>query len=479
MYESKKILNLFDDILFLYNIENETVWANQFFYKKIDKMRVGCIKKIYNKMAINHKFKDLINDINFKDLKLNINNQICIYNISCKKADKNHILIKFNNKTNLIKKDKEIFKIKYIDPLTKLKNRRYLFDKFNKNSSSKTLLFIDIKDFKKVNDNYGHLLGDKVLKTIGKRLKKVIKKNDFVIRYGGDEFIVVLQNVSKERVIKKIVDRLISAINREMNIENINLNIIVDIGYSRYPFDSVNLNQLIDFADMAMYFAKKEPGKRVCAFDHKVLTQIKNKKILEFKIKDSIVKKDYNIKLKKINFYKSDYYEAYKLKIEFSNIKKLKNINLINDNNLKLKIDKILTKESIKKIKEINTYIFLRVSKVTLNSNEYYNFLKKYIKSKKIDTKYLVLDISKKNLTSNINNRLNKLKNLGIKISISNLEKDEIIFNKSNYDFLNIIHKNEISHKKDKIYNKKVLKDMNNLFQNFDRNIIFSFESNI
>ncbi|MGM0379133.1 MAG: diguanylate cyclase domain-containing protein [Bacillota bacterium] len=479
MYKSKKILNLLDDIFFIYNIKDEKIWANKFFYKKINKRKVKSVKDIYNLIAINHKFKDLINKINMKDLKLCVNNEVYIYKVSCKKVDKNHLLIKLKDKTNIIKKDKEIFKIKYTDPLTKLKNRRYLYDRFNKNISPKSILFIDIKDFKKVNDDYGHLLGDEVLKTIGKRLKKVIKENDFVIRYGGDEFIIVLQKVSKEIVIKKIINRLINTINKEMNIENVNLNINADIGYSRYPFDSVNLDQLIDFADMAMYFAKKESSKNVCGFDHKILSQIKNKKILEFKIKESIIKKDYNIKFKKINFYKSEYQKAYKLKIEFNNIKKLKNINLINDNELKLKIDKILTKESIAKIKNNNRYIFLRISNVGLNSNEYYNFLKKYIERENIDTKYLVLDILKKTLNKNINDRLIKLRNLGIKISISNLEKDEIIFNKTNYDFFNIIHKNNFSTKGNKIYNKKVLKNMNNLFENFDRNIIFSFESNI
>ncbi len=149
------------------------------------------------------------------------------------------------------------------DHLTGLFNARYLETYLSKaileateNQSDISLLFLDLDNFKKVNDTYGHLAGSSVLVKIGKMLKNCLKENDFIARYGGDEFVIILKNCNTENAIS--VAKLIHSKISSYNYRDIPLS--VSIGIASFPEHGSVAEEIIGKADKAMY-VKKVNGK--------------------------------------------------------------------------------------------------------------------------------------------------------------------------------------------------------------------------
>jgi diguanylate cyclase (GGDEF)-like protein len=151
-----------------------------------------------------------------------------------------------------------------IDDLTQLYNTRYcnqFLDNFLLERKDTrgiiSLVFLDIDFFKLVDDNFGHLVGSETLKIVGERMTRVIRKNDVIIRYGGDEYIVLLPNTDKKTA-SVIADRIRKEIGREpfYAFGNKKFNITVTLGVATYPNDAKSRDELIGKADRAMYEGK-------------------------------------------------------------------------------------------------------------------------------------------------------------------------------------------------------------------------------
>ena len=120
-----------------------------------------------------------------------------------------------------------------------------------------SLIFLDIDFFKLVDDNYGHLVGSETLRIVGGRLKRVVRSGDIVVRYGGDEYIVVLPNTDKKTAVV-IAERIRKEISKEpfYAFGNKKFNITVTLGVATYPEDAKNRDELVGKADKAMYEGK-------------------------------------------------------------------------------------------------------------------------------------------------------------------------------------------------------------------------------
>ncbi|MCL2102638.1 MAG: GGDEF domain-containing protein [Syntrophorhabdaceae bacterium] len=153
----------------------------------------------------------------------------------------------------------------YIDDLTKLHNIRYLnlvIDREIKRSERYqnifSVLFMDIDYFKRVNDTHGHLVGSRVLQEVGAVLKSCVRDSDTVIRYGGDEFVVLLVDTnSKEGIL--IAERMRKAVENELLAQSIGigLRLTVSIGIASFPEHATTKQHLLNLADQAMYFGKE------------------------------------------------------------------------------------------------------------------------------------------------------------------------------------------------------------------------------
>lgn len=155
------------------------------------------------------------------------------------------------------------------DTLTCLPNRR-LFEKFTNNllqtesDLEMALLFVDLDEFKSVNDKHGHDIGDELLVHFADIFRKCVRVEDMVCRFGGDEFIIVITQSNREMV-EDIVKRIIAEIRIPFVVNSLSLSITVSIGISVYPDSGKKIDDLIVMADRAMYLAK-EGGKNNFAF---------------------------------------------------------------------------------------------------------------------------------------------------------------------------------------------------------------------
>ncbi|AJE03204.1 GGDEF domain-containing response regulator [Geobacter pickeringii] len=160
----------------------------------------------------------------------------------------------------------------YIDELTGLFNYRYLdisldreLKRADRFGATVSMIFIDLDHFKRVNDTHGHLMGSKVLNEVGQLLKKSVREVDIVIRYGGDEFTIILVETG-ERGAATVAERIRRSIEGHTFLTDVDLGVklTASLGYACYPVDTQSKLELLELADQAMYQGK-EKGKN-CVF---------------------------------------------------------------------------------------------------------------------------------------------------------------------------------------------------------------------
>ncbi|MDB5802561.1 MAG: hypothetical protein JWL63_3500 [Rhodocyclales bacterium] len=160
---------------------------------------------------------------------------------------------------------KEVARSAELDALTDLPNRALLLDRFTRaianakrRNSRLALLFLDLNDFKGINDSLGHAVGDEVLKLAADSLTSSVREADTVSRHGGDEFVILLSEVSQASDAALIAEKLIAALGAHDHVGDHELRLKASIGISIYPDDGEDANMLIDRADAAMYRAKRQ-----------------------------------------------------------------------------------------------------------------------------------------------------------------------------------------------------------------------------
>jgi diguanylate cyclase (GGDEF)-like protein len=165
------------------------------------------------------------------------------------------------------------------DPLTGLPNRYWLINSLpgvlkeaRNRTTSLAILFIDLDNFKLVNDKLGHAIGDKLLRLAAERLKSLIRTGDEVVRLGGDEFTVLLKSVEHANEVIHVVTRIAQFFAEPFNVANHTLFIGTSIGISLFPEDGTEADVLIQKADIAMYASKAE-GKGTYRFYNEELYQ--------------------------------------------------------------------------------------------------------------------------------------------------------------------------------------------------------------
>lgn len=165
------------------------------------------------------------------------------------------------------KKMAEVVNMAFHDRLTGLPNRNHFLHNTDKSielskrmGSMVAIYYVDLDNFKKINDQLGHEAGDKVLKVAAERLAKGIRKTDTAIRYGGDEFLVISPGIKKREEISKVGEKLVKMITGSVVYQDNELILTCSIGAANMPFDAESMTEAIRIADKAMYKAKDTGG---------------------------------------------------------------------------------------------------------------------------------------------------------------------------------------------------------------------------
>ena len=158
-----------------------------------------------------------------------------------------------------------------LDPLTGLNNRLLLDSSFEmlceslpEQQQTVSMLLIDLDHFKKVNDEYGHDIGDKVLIEVARLINETRRLNDWAFRLGGEEFCMLIPDTSEQQA-KNIAERIRLAVEKDLMMNNEDIKISVSIGVSHWPEDGQTLNQIYKLADERLYKAKETGRNKVIA----------------------------------------------------------------------------------------------------------------------------------------------------------------------------------------------------------------------
>ncbi|MDJ0836003.1 MAG: EAL domain-containing protein [Acidobacteriota bacterium] len=171
----------------------------------------------------------------------------------------------FSDITERKRAEEELRHLANYDVLTGLPNRTLFQDRLNqalrhaqRHDTKLALLFIDLDHFKKINDSFGHAVGDLLLKGVSRRLVDTLRNEDTVARLGGDEFIVLLEDTNDPGAAAQVAQKLLSSVEQSFTLEGQEVRVNMSIGISLYPDDGHNMETLLKNADTAMYHSKNE-----------------------------------------------------------------------------------------------------------------------------------------------------------------------------------------------------------------------------
>ncbi|WP_291627233.1 bifunctional diguanylate cyclase/phosphodiesterase [Clostridium sp.] len=339
--------------------------------------------------------------------------------------------------TNRKEKEIEINHLSYYDEVTGIPNRRFFMKEasrlirelFNVNIA---FIFIDLDNFKYVNDTYGHDYGDALLYEFSKIILEMQIDNSFLARYGGDEFVLVKSNIEGKNEIKGILDNIIKKLSNPLIIKDREIYSTLSIGVSIYPFDGKDIGILLKRSDMAMYLAKINGKNRYEFFDLKLLEVLDR----EFEIKKGLRRA---IDKEEIRF-------LYQPKVKVDTGKVIgfellvrwhsKNMGIVSpkefipiaeNSGLIIPIGKYIIDESFKKCKELslNTNkkfkMAINLSEVQIRDDEIVDYISMTLKKYNLDASYIELEITEsiimKSADKNIKT-LEKLKELGVTLAL-------------------------------------------------------------
>jgi diguanylate cyclase (GGDEF)-like protein/PAS domain S-box-containing protein len=213
----------------------------------------------------------------------------------------------FSDKTTSKAAAEEIKNLAFFDPLTQLPNRRLMIDRLQQALASNirtnregALLFIDLDNFKVLNDTLGHDVGDMLLKQVALRLKSCVREGDTVARFGGDEFVVMLEDLSEQTLeaaeqTEAVGQKILATLNETYQLERAEHHSTPSIGATLFGGQKHSIDELLKQADIAMYQAKKAGRNTMCFFDPQMQSIINAHAAMEGELRLALEKKQFHL----------------------------------------------------------------------------------------------------------------------------------------------------------------------------------------
>ncbi|WML37449.1 EAL domain-containing protein [Clostridium sp. OS1-26] len=343
----------------------------------------------------------------------------------------------FNLMSKEIKeRDSKLKKIAYTDNLTGLPNRAFMFKELKRlvkenPNSYLGIIYFDMDNFKRINDTYGHLLGDELLYQFSKRLEKNISCDNIFIRLGGDEFILVVpDNRSKEKInlcIKKIMESVVEPFECMGKL----INITVSIGIGIYPENGIRISELIQCADTAMYAAKEDGKNTYRFFDSKMKNKLQKEVNIEQALRKALLNNEFMLLFQpQVNMSKQIRGFEALVRWNSKDIGKVSPLDFIfiaEENGMIIEIGKWILKTSCEFIKIVNEkhkcdfIVSVNISPIELKDSNFFNTVTNIINSTKIKPEWLEIEITENVMIDSLEEvliKLKQIKELKIKISL-------------------------------------------------------------
>ncbi|HHW48285.1 MAG TPA: EAL domain-containing protein [Clostridiaceae bacterium] len=332
-----------------------------------------------------------------------------------------------------------IFNMAFFDALTNLPNRTQFLARLNDellraadSRSSGALFYIDIDNFKSINDTLGHSFGDVFLIKVAERLSSFVSEDALVARFGGDEFIILLPEISGVDEAISFADKLIKEFRGSWSINGYDLFPTISVGVTIYPRDGDNIGELLKNADMAMYKAKEVGKNNYQFYDPSMLERIIERSEMEKFLHQAIINNEFILDYQPQFDIKKHKIVGLEALVRWLHptkglIPPSTFISLAEETGLINEIGRWVIETACREVKDLHNNGFegltvsINISSVQLQNERFVDLVKDILERTGLEPQYLEFEITESVMIDNfdINNSiLNKLKQLGIRISL-------------------------------------------------------------
>lgn len=346
------------------------------------------------------------------------------------------------------------------DPLTGLLNRRSLMEKlsasleYNPSGKYKVIIFMDLDNFKTINDSLGHTYGDLLLVEVANKLMSIPNEKKDVARISGDEFILVLHDIESFAQVERIANKIVENFDVPIKIGTKSLNVSASVGIAIYPIHATNAEDLLKIADMAMYRAKDSGKKGYRIFDEGIKQEVETRLEIEDGIRECLKRNEfelyfqplYSTKLNKITSVEA----LFRTKCEqLSKFRITDIINTAETTGQIIAIDRWILKNACMAIQKINSLldepisISVNISAVHIMQQDFVKNIYSIINESGVDPRFIELEITETSVMESFDlnkEKLEKLKGIGLSIHLDDFG--------TGYSSLSYLNKLPIDHLK-------------------------------
>jgi len=337
------------------------------------------------------------------------------------------------------KTEEIIFNMAFYDSLTNLPNRTQFLNRLNEelikpcnSQSAGALLYIDLDNFKSVNDTLGHSFGDVLLIKVAERLSSTVNEDILVARFGGDEFIILLPEISCTDEVVSFADKLIKRFREPWHINGYDLFSTISVGITIYPRDGSDIVELLKNADMAMYKAKEMGKNNYQFYKPSMREKIIERSELEKSLHRAILNNEFILEYQPQFDIEENRIVSLEALIRWAHptkglIPPSAFISLAEETGLISEIGSWVMETACREMKALHDYgykglmVSINISSVQLQKEGFVDLVKDILERTGLEPQYLELEITESLMIDNFDDNiaiLNELKKLGIKISL-------------------------------------------------------------
>jgi len=351
----------------------------------------------------------------------------------------NYIAI-FSDITKEHTMNERILELSVYDALTRLPNRNMFINKIEEMCASRftgeegfSLMFVDLDNFKFVNDTFGHSFGDELLIEVSRRLKNMLRKSDLVARLGGDEFVIILEGTTATTTLQIVADNIVKTVSSDIKLSiGESVNVGCSIGISVYPLDARNYEDLIKYADMAMYKAKEGGKNQYCFYNEKMSEQSvrlsKIKTVLKNAEKYGEVYLKYQLQYcaKTLKPYGVEALARWN-NVQYGEVSPLEFITIAEQNGYIKELGSWIYSEALREMANSDFFrknlkeIAINISGSQIKEKNFVNDIITMTKNSGLDTKNIVLEVTETMLVENLSlagDKLETLRGEGFKVAL-------------------------------------------------------------
>ena len=336
--------------------------------------------------------------------------------------------------------ENELEKRLLTDSLTDVSNRFAYIERMDNllestsaisHSVQHAIYFLDLDRFKQINDTLGHAVGDSILIEVANRLKKLLKNKDIIARYGGDEFVITLTNVKNVKEAAKFAEQIIISIEQPMMINDQEVFISTSIGISVYPVDSKNTEELINCADRAMTYSKKNELNGYSFYFDELQTDAQRVLLLDSELRRAIENREFELHFQPKISMENEQIQGLEALVRWNSerlgfVSPAEFITYAEDTGLIIPLSELIIEKACEAVIQMQQYgwktpVAINISSIHFKQQNFLESIQTILERYNMPANNFEIEVTERTVMNSANETVSKLvrlKQLGFKISI-------------------------------------------------------------